>query len=334
MTGKREVSPRRSISRRMFLGAAACAAGTSVLVRGDGPDDNNEGLELEVPPGVAPSRVVQATARDLVVGHKVHPTLLREMLQRLLTTITGERTEEAAWKAILKRDDIIGLKFNRSGQEVIGTSEVMADTIVTSILESGWRPDQVVCIEAPEAVERRYGTTKAQAGYATDATAFSSGSDQLATVLDQVTAIVDIPFLKTHNIAGLTCALKNLSHGFVRHPARFHGNGCSPFIADIVALPKIRGKLRLCVVDAMRVVFAGGPAAKSSAIADAGTLLASFDPVAVDTVGLELLNETRRRNGLRRIARSPAEVPQLRTAHESGVGMAAPRGIELINLNP
>lgn len=278
--------------------------------------------------------MVRAGAREVVVGHSVHPALLREMLQDLLTTITQRPTEKDAWRALLDPGDIIGLKFNRSGQEVIGTSDAMVDALVASIVDSGWRKDQIVCIEAPEHVVRRLGTASPRFGYATEVTSFASGSDQLAEVLDQVSAIIDVPFLKTHNIAGLTCALKNLSHGFIKHPARFHGNGCSPFIGDIVAIPKIGGKLRLCVVDAMRVVFEGGPAASSSAIADVGSLLASVDPVAVDAVGLSVLNEIRLDNGLQPIARSAQAVEYLRSAHEAGVGVVIPEAIELIRLAP
>ena len=57
--------------------------------------------------------------------------------------------------------------------------------------------------------------------------------DRLAGVLDQVTAIVNVPFLKTHNLAGMTCCLKNLSHALVKHPAQFHTGGCKE-VADIV----------------------------------------------------------------------------------------------------
>ena len=74
--------------------------------------------------------------------------------------------------------------------------------------------------------------------------------------------MINVPFIKTHNIAGMTCGLKNLSHALVKHPAHYHANGCSPFIGDIVAADPIRKKLKLTIVDAFRVVFQGGPAAR------------------------------------------------------------------------
>jgi hypothetical protein len=254
------------------------------------------------------------------------------MLERTLTKLTGTRTGGEAWRAILRPDDVIGLKFNQSASEAIATTDALADALFTSIVDAGWAPERIVLIEAPRELVRRYGTMPARRGFATSETDFGSGSDQFAAVLDQVTAIVNVPFLKTHNIAGMTCALKNLSHALVKHPARYHANGCSPFIGDIVAADPIRRKLRLCVVDALRVVYEGGPEATAATIADEGTLLASTDPVAVDTASLALLNEIRQQLELPPVARSAGEVGYLAAAHRRGVGIALWHGIDLMDV--
>ena len=164
------------------------------------------------------------------------------------------------------------------------------------------------------------------------ATDFNSGSDQFAAVLKQISVLIDVPFLKTHNIAGLTGALKNLSHGLVKHPARYHGNKCSPYIGDIVAAEPVRTRLRLCLVDALRVVYEGGPAATTATISDEGILLASIDPVATDTIGLMVLNEVREREGLPRIARSGEEVDYIAAAHRRGLGVGIVHGIDWVRL--
>ena len=148
--------------------------------------------------------------------------------------------------------------------------------------------------------------------------------------MNQVTALISIPFLKTHNLAGMTCTLKNLSHAFVKHPARYHDGGCAPYIADICALPQIRAKLRLCLVDAIRVVYRGGPEARADRVRDAGLLLASFDPVAADAVGLSVLNELRREAQLEAVAETPGQLRYLADAHRKGLGVAVLTGIDLI----
>ena len=124
--------------------------------------------------------------------------------------------------------------------------------------------------------------------------------------------------------------MKNLSHGLVKHPARFHRNACSPYIADIVALPQIRSKLRLCLVDALRVVYEGGPVPTADTVSNEGIILASTDPVAADSVGLAVLNEVRRRMALSPVAQSAADIDHLAAAHQRGLGIALYRGIDVI----
>ncbi len=287
-----------------------------------------------MPIGTPPSKVVQVQSPHVVAGLDVHRPLLGEMLETALKSLTGKPTIGSAWRAILKPNDTIGLKFNRIGQAIIATTGSVADAVITSLVETGWRPDQIVCIEAPSGTDARHGTAPPRGGYALRETDFGSGKDELASVLGQVTALIDVPFLKTHNIAGMTCALKNLSHGFVRHPARYHQNGGAPYIGDIVSVPAIRTKLRLCLVDALRVVFEGGPEATAGTIADEGILLASFDPVATDAVGLAILNDIRQRYELLPIARSAEGLGYLSSAHRRGLGVAVWHGIELQRLRP
>jgi hypothetical protein len=252
------------------------------------------------------------------------------MLEKALLALTNAENPAQAWSSILKPNDVIGIKFNRCGQEVLGTTDTVAEVLTTSLVEAGWKPDQIVCIEAPMSTTQRLVTRPPQPGYAKAVVDFGSGCDQLASVLSQVTALINVPFLKTHNIAGMSCALKNLSHGFVKHPARYHRRGCSPYIADIVGLTEIRGKLRLCLVDALRVVYDRGPEATAETISPEGLLLASFDPVATDTVGLSIINDIRQRNGLGPVATSAADLEYLAAAHRGGLGIVLSHGIDLV----
>jgi hypothetical protein len=251
------------------------------------------------------------------------------MIWTTLTNLTDKQTPAEGWRTLLRSDDVVGIKFNRSAQSALGTTPSMASALIESLLNAGFRADQLVCIECPEAIENRFGTLRAKRGFSSTVTKFGSGADNLALVLDQVTALLNVPFLKTHNIAGITCCLKNLSHGLIKHPARYHANGCSPYVADVVALPQIRDKLRLCVVDGLRPMYAGGPSSAGSAVAGAGIVLASTDPVACDATGLLVLNAMRQDLGLGPVASSAAEVPHLAAAHRAGLGVALLQGIDL-----
>ena len=321
----------RAMTRRRFLGVAASLAGAPWM-RPAGASERSS--RLPMPPGVPRALVVVVRSPKVVDDAVVHQVLLKEMFENALTTLANAGTAAEAWHSLLKPEDVIGVKFNQSGRTVIGTTDAVAETLIRSLIDAGWSPDQIVCLEAPEGTERRFGTIRLVHGYDPEPTGFGSGSDQLALALKRVTALIDVPFLKTHNIAGITCALKNLSHGLIKHPARYHGNGCSPYIGDIVALPQIRSKLRLCLVDALRVVYEGGPAPTHGTLSNEGVILAAVDPVAVDSVGLTLLNDIRKRRELPRIADSAEKVGYLATAQERGVGIAIPHGIDVVHVHP
>jgi hypothetical protein len=313
-------------SRRSFLHATLGVAGGALLARGDPQTD--EAL-LDLGPGQAPSRVAIARSPRTLDGPTVHVSFVRELFEAALQDAVGATTPYDAWHKILEPEDIIGLKFNRSGQRVIATTDAVAEALVTSLVDAGFQRSRIVCIEAPAETTKRLRTATPRPGFDAEKTRFTSGADEFALVLRQVTALISVPFLKTHNLCTLTCALKNLSHGLIKHPARFHDNACSPYIADIVAAPPLRAKLRLAVVDALRVVYADGPAATSHNIADNGGLIVSTDCVSTDAIGLAVLNDVRDRAHLKPVATSAGQIPYLVAAHRAGLGVAAAHGIEL-----
>lgn len=250
----------------------------------------------------ARSRVVRLRQPRLVDGPRVHTGLLEESLDAALAAFAGTISGFSAWESILHPTDTVGLKFNQSGRDAIATTAAMAEALVRSLQGAGVSAGQIICIEAPPGIAERLGVRSARPGYSVVETDFGSGRDHLAAVLDDISALISVPFLKTHNIAGFTGALKNLSHGLIKHPARFHANSCSPFIADIVGTQAIRSKLRLCVADGMRVVFDRGPEPTVETLSDEGYLLVSDDPVAVDSVGMEIVNRVRRAHGMGSLA--------------------------------
>ncbi len=326
-SGDGSALPGLIVSRRHFLElAAALGGGTGVRPGGGGGAPPPDGNRVDH----RAARVVQNRNPQVVDGPRVHRHLLAEMLEGTLTALTGTHSADRAWQCLLRPEDIVGLKFNQSGQQLIGTSTAMAEVLVGSLASAGWGTGQIVCIEAPPRIQRRLGTLLARGGYSRKTVDFGSGSDHLAAVLSQVTALINLPYVKTHNIAGMTCGLKNLSHGLIKHPAQYHGNACSPYIGDIVALPAIRGKLRLTLVDALRVVYDGGPEPAAGTIADCGTLIASTDPLAAEVISLILLNDVRRQRNLEVVARSAGEVGYLAAASRNGLGVCSPERIELI----
>ncbi|NLG84970.1 MAG: DUF362 domain-containing protein [Firmicutes bacterium] len=128
-------------------------------------------------------------------------------------------------------------------------------------------------------------------------------------------AIIDLPVLKAHSQAKLTCALKNLK-GCVpdREKRRFHALGLHrPIAALAKALP-----VALVVVDGVTgdLTFeeGGNPV-------DMDQVFGGFDPVLVDAYAAEL------------IGYAPWEIPYLTLAEEFGVGSGSLAQARLLVLN-
>lgn len=266
------------------------------------------------------SRVVQIQSADVVYGDLIRPDMVHEMFRQGLCALTGAETLTESLQTIFRPDDVIGIKFNRTGAEAIGTTPVFATTFVRALAEAGFDPAKVILIEAPDPVREQLGTRSPSPWWSETVVDFDSGKDRFAAVLESITALVNVPFLKTHNIAGMTGCLKNLSHGLIRRPARYHANRCSPYVADIVAAEPIRSKMRLHLVNAIRALYDEGPAAQPRYVWPSGTIVASFDPVAADTIGVEILNRMRREKGLPMIGGDEIPVPYLYAAQRRHLG--------------
>ncbi|RME38191.1 MAG: twin-arginine translocation signal domain-containing protein, partial [Planctomycetota bacterium] len=169
-------------SRRGFLKATAAVLGASMA-----RVPTAKGFEeLALPPGTPASRVVIVRHPKVLDGPKVHRPLLGEMVEAALKALTDAPSIEEAWASLLRSDDVIGIKFNRSGRRLIATSDEMAEALVTSLTQAGWKPQQIVLIEAPEGTAEKLGTLPALSGYRSEETTFASGSDRFAAVLDQI----------------------------------------------------------------------------------------------------------------------------------------------------
>ena len=271
------------------------------------------------------SRVVDV--RGAAIGERgaVDEMALDEMLTMGLVTLTGRTTASSAWKAVLGNAGRVLIKFNHVGAEELATNSSLARVIVGAITAAGYAASGIMLAEIDEPVREALGVGSPVSGWGRKIRV-GDGEDELAEYLCWAEAVINVPLLKTHRIAGISGALKNLSHAVIRHPARFHANRCSPYVAQVVGHSEVSGRLKLNVVNALRTVALGGPEAEPSSIVDANRLLLGFDPLAVDAVGYELLLSQRRRLG----SLESLDVPYMSSAAELGVGRLAAHELERI----
>jgi uncharacterized protein (DUF362 family) len=121
--------------------------------------------------------------------------------------------------------------------------------------------------------------------------------------------IVAIPVVKDHGSAGVTGALKNMSHGSVNNVARSHSNSytnvCNQFIPQVVTHPIVRDKFVLHIMDGIRAVFEKGPYHPDFKWTwEYNSILFATDPVAMDHVEWNIVDAKRKSQNLPPVAAS------------------------------
>jgi len=110
-----------------------------------------------------------------------------------------------------------------------------------------------------------------------------------------ITKLINIAVLKHNEDSGVTWATKNIALGVTTNKVRFHIDYCAKAIPEILAHRCLKDKMVLHI----------GEAAKISVVSVAGAQIAtddrlffSRDPVAMDRIGLDILEAKRAERGL------------------------------------
>jgi hypothetical protein len=111
-----------------------------------------------------------------------------------------------------------------------------------------------------------------------------------------------------------------------------HLDKCDPYISEVNALPAIRQKQRLIVMDALRPVVDNGPSYQPGMAEVANALLFAVDPVAMDVVGLELLEELRRKRGLPSLDKVDLTPVHIQTSAKMGLGIGERAAIDVVSI--
>jgi hypothetical protein len=114
-------------------------------------------------------------------------------------------------------------------------------------------------------------------------------------VTKQITKLVNIAVLKNNEDTGITWAAKNIALGVTTNKIRFHIDYCTKSISEILNFPCIKDKTVLHVGEAAKISALGTAGAK---IAYDNRIFFSADPVAMDRIGLDILEEKRREHNL------------------------------------
>jgi len=335
-------------TRRQFLGRAGAAA-CSFAVSGAQPGCAESTGRSAKPP----ARVVIARDEALTRGQVAeHRELLSKLLNAAMQKLTGASDAAAAWRRYFKPSDRIGIKVNTLG---LSTQPAVVDAIVAGLRSTGVPAQNIIIWDRfdVELTQAGFKLNKSSTGVqcrGTDAQSCGSGyqrnievSGRIGScfskiVAEEVNALISVPVLKDHNLAGVSLGMKNF-FGAIHNPNKYHPNtydehGCDPYIADVVAHRFIAPKWRLTVCDATRAQYHAGPTRNPGFAWPFGGMLVGADFVATDAVATDLLEKQRAAKGRKPLAREkrPRPAKHIATAAARGLGVADLSKIERIEL--
>ncbi|HQY63129.1 MAG: DUF362 domain-containing protein [Myxococcales bacterium] len=304
-----------------------------------------------------PGVVVEITHCGAVAGAVVQAGPVRAIMARGMTELTGRATEDAAWKALFAPGDVVGIKVSPVGYPKVFSQVATVAEIVRGLGLAGVTPDKIVVFDryrdyldacgyaaalpagvrfaaaSPAYALDQTGTAGYDTGVFVDLPRVSPGDDaanpvkrrsHLCDVVSrEVTKIINVPALKDHASAGITCALKNMTYGCVNNVSRTHSapdNWTKDFVPAVASIPALRSKVVLHIADALIACFEGGPAPDGATFRTFvhASLFFATDPVALDRVGWKLLDEQRAKVGLPALA-------------NTGIALTNPGGAEAYN---
>lgn len=280
-------------NRREFLKQSASAAAATALYLTLG--DRLFGAGEKV------TRVVLVRHENAINDlNKPNPDIVQKMLDDAVTALLDVSDPVQAWKKIIKPTDTVGIKTNV------------------------WR-----YLPTTSAVENALKKRVMDAGVSENAIGIRDRGVLNDPIFEKATALINARPLRTHYWSGVGTLLKNYIM-FTNNPPSYHPDTCAD-LAKLWFLPNVKGKTRLNVLVMFTPLFHGsGPHHFNPQYIWAYKgLIVGTDPVAVDSVGVRILQAKRKLffNEERPLNPSPKHIFLADTRHH--LGTADPEKIDL-----
>jgi len=285
----------------------------------------------------APSPLIHTHHRGAWAGEDLLPEALRQMVEASITALTGLNDAGEAWKALFRPAERIAIKVNAFQNSTIWTHVALVQAVADSLVAAGHPAEQIVIYDTTSAELQTAGYVVNQDGpgvrcYGSDSQyvngyAVEGVKTPLSAILMECDALINMPVLKSHMIAAMTFSLKN-HYGTINNPGSMHGQ-IDAKIAGLNALPAIKDKTRLVIGDALQANLRysnSWPYWKPDWTGD--SILMSYDPVAVDTIGAHILG-----TALEKPAFTERAVAGFNQAAALGLGTNDPAQMQQVELN-
>lgn len=277
-------------------------------------------------PGRYPGKAVRVHSERAVdvSSNRVDGNVVAAMLSAGMCELTGASSDRQAWSQFFSPNDIVGIKVNCSGAPEIYSNPELVEAIIDNLLPLGLRPEQIYIYE-------RFGNQvrianfgpHVQKGVNITAAENSRGSilgydpftyvevnffgeedtrsNLIRLVSEKFTKIINVPTMKEHRAAGVTGCLKNIAYGDFSNVARSHQQEKSntySFIGTLASVEPLRSRTVLNVMDGLRSIWQGGPFLQDPKfLFFPKRIVLGTDPVALDHLLIEMIEEKRRQEG-------------------------------------
>lgn len=280
---------------------------------------------------------VVVAKRDSVLrnGYEIQPGEARNLVDDAMVALTGKSDAPSAWKSLFTPADIVGIKVNCLAGRGLSSNPELVSAIVEGLSSAGVPRERIIVWDRTEHDllsagfslsglngAQVLGTDSAGVGYERDIEFSGEVGSCFSRIISRMcTAVVNVPVLKDHDLAGVSLGMKNF-YGAIHNPNKYHDNNCNPYVADLSNHRYIRKKLRVVICDGLKGQYHGGPAPRPQWAWPAATLLVGTDPVAVDRVGWEMIERKRKEVGMQPLKESGREPKYIFTAEQRGLGTA------------
>ena len=323
-------------------------------------------------PAATPSIVYAVHDSDAIRSYKTNPSVVRQMVNRLVLTATGQSDVARAWGSLVSPSDKIGIKISAAGGELFTTHHDVVNAIVDGLVAAGHPRGSIIVWDRSLGGIKDAGYRPGVDGYQLKAIAPRDGYDPKATISSpligkliwgdleyvsyegkmpllsdtentsnishfskilssEVTKIINVPVMSSSEMNGIAGCIYNVTIPNIDNWRRFAQG--SRFgvesLAEIYNDPIISKKVAFNLMDGLVAQYAGGPQSQPNYALHHGTLYASKDPVALDSVALRRLEEWRANASLPPIGTAAAYVD---FASQLGLGNSATNRIEVRNI--
>ncbi len=329
-------------SRRDFLKSAA----TGALVLGS---QSALGLAAALDPHAQAGKSKVVVAHDAALhdaSGQLDDKRVQALLDHAIASYTGRDHPVEAWKRIVPKDKVIGLKVNGLGGKGISTHLPLVLAISERLQQAGVKPGNILVwdrnahdleacgltISTDPSRVRCYGSDVS--GFEEQQESWGTARIRLSKILTrQCDMVIGLPILKDHSGAGVTFAMKNM-YGVVDRPQDLHQGGCNPAVADLNCIPASREKVRFTIGDAMSSVYDGGPSFHPERLWQPNALIVGEDRVAVDSTAWQMIERKRAEAGVPTLTAAGRPPRYIATAADPahGLGTNDPQRIHLMEV--